>query len=200
MIPTIIWINCLLSLTRIDHEVDLIMYSLKIDLILHLFNFCLTLVPLKFEATSSSWVKISPKHFCVYFFRVVDFILLSLSLTAVSSGRLDTIIGEMLGRVCRWWVGSSGVGCVSARVDVSGWECCSGDSVANWGYETEQAINMGENSGWGNGTRIPASIVSNLAFTDVTSGSWRNRPLLGPHGRQKCLKTNPVDQGLTKLP
>lgn len=36
---------------------------------------------------------------------------------------------------------------VSARVDVSGWECCSGDSVANWGYETEQAINMGENSG-----------------------------------------------------
>ena len=43
-------------------------------------------------------------------------------------------------------------------------------------------------------------IASNLTFTDVISGSWRNRPLLGPHGRQKCLKTNPVDQGLTKLP
>ena len=173
VIPTIIWINCLLSLT------------------------CLTSV---YPWCHSSLKQQVHQHFCVYFFRVVDFILLSLSLTAVLSGRLDTIIGEMLGKVCGRWVGVSGVGGVSARVDVSGWECCSGDSVANYGYETEQAINMGENSGWGNGTRIPASIASDLAVTDVISGSWRNRPLLGPHGRQKCLKTNPVDQGLTKLP
>ena len=173
VIPTIIWINCLLSLT------------------------CLTSVYPWCHSSSKQQVH---QHFCVYFFRVVDFMLLYLSLTAVLSGRLDTIIGEMLGKVCGRWVGVSGVGGVSARVDVLGWECCSGDSVANYGYETEQAINMGENSGWGNGTRIPASIASNLAFTDVISGSWRNRPLLGPHGRQKCLKANPVDQGLTKLP
>ena len=36
---------------------------------------------------------------------------------------------------------------VSVRVDVSGWECYSEYSVANLGYETEQAIDMGENSG-----------------------------------------------------
>ena len=74
------------------------MYLLKINPILHSSNFCLSLVPLKFEAESSSCVKNSSKHFRVNFFRVVDFIRLSLSLTAVSSGRLDTI-GEMLGRV-----------------------------------------------------------------------------------------------------
>ena len=44
-------------------------------------------------------------------------------------------------------VGVGGVGCVSVRVDVSGWECCSRDSVANYGDETEQAIVVGEN--WG---------------------------------------------------
>lgn len=166
VLPTMIWINCLLSLSRIDHEVDLIMYLLKIDLILHSSNFCLFYVPLKFEAASSSWVKNSSKHFRVYFFLVIDFILLSLSLTAVSSGRLNTI-GEMLGRVRGRWVGVGGVGCVSVRVDVSRWECCSRDSVANCWDETEQAIDVDENSDWGNGTRIPASIASNLASVDV---------------------------------
>ena len=143
MIPTIIWINCLLSLTRIDHEVDLIMYSLEIDLILHSSYFCLSLVPLKFEATSSSWVKISPKHFCVYFFRVVDFILLSLSLTAVSSGRLDTIIGEMLGRVCGRWVGVSGVGCVGKGL-------CFRLGMLQWGFCGELRVwnRTGYQHGW----------------------------------------------------
>ena len=175
VIPTIIWINCLLSLTRIDHDVYLIMYLLKINPILHSSNFCFSLVPLKFEAASSSWVKNSSKHFRVYFFCVVDFILLSLSLTAVSSGRLDTM-GEMLGRVRGRWVGVSGVGCMSVRVDVSGWECYNGDSVANCGDETEQAIDVDENSGWGNETRIPASIASNLASTDVIK--WNIRSVL----------------------
>ena len=36
---------------------------------------------------------------------------------------------------------------MSMRVDVSGWECCSRDSVANCGDETEQAIDVDENSG-----------------------------------------------------
>ena len=34
---------------------------------------------------------------------------------------------------------------MSVRVDVSGWECCSRDSVANCG--DEQAIDVDENSG-----------------------------------------------------
>ena len=48
-----------------------------------------------------------------------------------AEGELALVVLAVCRRGLMFWVGNAAVG----------------DSVANWGYETEQAINMGENSG-----------------------------------------------------
>ena len=116
-----------LFINRVDDIIMLIcQYSRLTSPALYSSSLSLPVLPLKLQEASSSALKISSKHFLVYFFLEDAFCWYFFRLQAVSFGRLETM-GEMLDNGCRRRVGFTGVDCnVSSSARDSGWKDCMG--------------------------------------------------------------------------
>ena len=118
------------SESLVINRVDIIMlirqYSRLTSPAFYSSSLSLPALPLKLQEASSSALKISSKHFLVYFFLEDAFCWYFFRLQAVSFGRLETM-GEMLDNGCRRRVGFTGVDCnVSSSARDSGWKDCMG--------------------------------------------------------------------------
>lgn len=100
-----------LFINRVDDIIMLIcQYSRLTSPALYSSSLSLPALPLKLQEASSSALKISSKHFLVYFFLEDAFCWYFFRLQAVSFGRLETM-GEMLDNGCRQRFGVTSVVC-----------------------------------------------------------------------------------------
>ena len=114
-----------LFINRVDIIMLICQYSRLTSPALYSSSLSLPALPLKLEEASSSALKISSKHFLVYFFLEDAFFRYFFRLQAVSFSRLETM--EMLDNGCRRRFGVTGVDCnVSSSAQDSGRKDCMG--------------------------------------------------------------------------